>query len=217
MRQLFEHRQIEQVHPSSIRFGELVRPLCQKRVKALAASMSEIGLRTPITIRMVDDYLDHDGVYVDGQPIVVAGAHRLEAARLLGWNYIECFLFEDDSEADSEAWQLHENLHRNELTPSKRAEIQRRAEKVKQLRDQGMTQQQIADAVGVHRNTVSSDLNQCTEKSVQTEKPVQPRKVTQYTVTQYTKPETAAEKIRAKFGDDFALQLAASIQTEITP
>ena len=78
-------------------------------------------------------------------------------------------------------------------------------------------QQQIADAVGVHRNTVSSDLNQCTEKTVMTEKTVQPTKKTVYQINQYTKPETAAEKIRAKFGDDFALQLAASIQTEITP
>lgn len=87
---------------------------------------------------------------------------------------------------------------------SYRDQIIARAAKAKELREQGMTQQAIADELGVHRNTIASDL--CTEKSVRTQKTVQPRKA-RYEISEYTKPETAAQKIRDKFGDEFAFAL----------
>ena len=65
-----------------------------------------------------------------------------------------------------------------------------------------MTRRQIADELGVHRNTVSSDL--CTKNEVITEKVVHtPRKVIGYRITQYTKPKTAAIRIRDVFGDEW--------------
>lgn len=87
---------------------------------------------------------------------------------------------------------------------SKRDEIVARAEKVRELREQGMTQQAIADELGVSRRTVNSDM--CAEKSVMTQKPAQPRKAV-YQISEYTKPETAAQKIRDKFGEEFAFAL----------
>jgi len=89
---------------------------------------------------------------------------------------------------------------------TKKQEIIARAEKAKELREEGKTQQQIADELGVSRRTVNSDIS--AENTVQTPKPAQEkRKVIQYTITQYTTPETAANKIRDKFGDEFADQL----------
>jgi len=63
----------------------------------------------------------------------------------------------------------------------------------------------IAEQLGVHRNTVVSDM--CTEKSVYTPKPVQPRKVTRYEISHHTTPEKAAAKIRERFGDEFIAEL----------
>jgi hypothetical protein len=63
-------------------------------------------------------------------------------------------------------------------------------------REAGESLREIAAEAGVDPSTV---LRRCT-KTVQTENVQQPRKVTQYTVTHYTKPTTAAAKIRATFG-----------------
>jgi transcriptional antiterminator len=57
-----------------------------------------------------------------------------------------------------------------------------------------MTQQAIADELGVSDRTVRSDLK-AEEKSVMTQKPSAPRKVTQYKISEYTKPETAAQML----------------------
>ena len=45
-------------------------------IRELADSISQVGLLNPITI--------------DQEHILIAGLHRLEAARLLGWTEIEC-------------------------------------------------------------------------------------------------------------------------------
>lgn len=95
-------------------------------VKVLAASMDKIGLRTPITIRSPND----------SECYLVAGRHRLEAAKLLGWDEIECFVL-DCSEDEAEMWEISENLHRAELTVVQRSEQVARwaelAEKVEQV------------------------------------------------------------------------------------
>lgn len=91
---------------------------------------------------------------------------------------------------------------------SKKAEIIARAKTVRELREQGMTQQAIADELGVSQRTVSDDL--LAEKSVMTQKTAKPRKAV-YQISEYTKPETAAEKIHAKFGAEFAHALKEAL------
>lgn len=95
------------------------RPVDQSAVSALAASMSKIGLMIPISIRVVDD------VMIEDQPIraavLVAGRHRLEAARQLGWKEIDCVYMQGD-ETDARMWEIAENLHRAELTALERDE-----------------------------------------------------------------------------------------------
>ena len=95
-------------------------------VDRLAESMAAMGLRTPISVRMDGDDL-----------LLVAGAHRLEAARRLGWEKIPAVYIEGD-ERDARLWELAENLHRAELLPVERAEhiaewVRLTAEKVSQL------------------------------------------------------------------------------------
>lgn len=87
------------------------RPVDMNAVKALAASMEQIGLRTPITIRSPSE----------SDCFLVAGRHRLEAARLLGWEKIDCFVL-DCCEDEAEMWEISENLHRAELTVVQRSE-----------------------------------------------------------------------------------------------
>ena len=71
-------------------------------VKALAKSISEVGLLNPITIT-ADNTL-------------IAGRHRLEAAKLLGWTEIECTVC-DVSGLQAELAEIDENFVRVNLSP----------------------------------------------------------------------------------------------------
>ena len=53
------------------------------KVAALADSMKAIGMQSPISVWVTDD---NEHVHL------VAGRHRLEAAKLLGWNMIDCLV-----------------------------------------------------------------------------------------------------------------------------
>lgn len=69
---------------------------------------------------------------------------------------------------------------------------------------EGMSQAAIAEKYGIAQQTVSDIV---TGKQVMTGKPKRERKVLQ--LSSGTKPETAAQKIRDTFGDEFADQLKA--------
>lgn len=107
-----------------IEIGGRHRALSEDAVDRLAASMREIGLRHPITVRVTDDVMI-DGRPCDGVPVLVAGAHRLAAAKKLGWSHIDCVEVEDDPIA-AELWEIAENLHRLDLTKGQRDEHIRR-------------------------------------------------------------------------------------------
>ena len=61
---------------SEIKINPGRRPANLDGINELVQSISEIGLPNPITI--------------DQEYILVAGLHRLEAAKMLGWTEIEC-------------------------------------------------------------------------------------------------------------------------------
>jgi hypothetical protein len=82
--------------------GERHRSLEQAKVDDLAESISAIGLQHPITVyRRGDEF--H----------LVGGAHRLEAAKKLGWSTIEAVKITD---GNRELWEIDENLVRAELS-----------------------------------------------------------------------------------------------------
>lgn len=90
------------------------------RVQALAESIRQIGIRMPLTVRIIPE------MHIDGEdcldvPILVTGAHRLEALKLLGIEDAPCIELDND-EAEALLWEIDENLARSELTPAETAE-----------------------------------------------------------------------------------------------
>ena len=72
--------------------------------------MSQIGLRTPITVREEKK-----------KSVLVCGLYRLEAAKRLKWETIPCFIF-PGNERETRPLQISENIYRAELTAMERAE-----------------------------------------------------------------------------------------------
>jgi ParB family chromosome partitioning protein len=102
------------------------RPTIPDTVNAMSQSLRALGLINPITVRPTKIY---DGaIYVPGYQ-VVAGNHRVAAARALGWTDIEAFEIPDGDRLDHELREIDENLCRAELSPSQRSyAIKRRKE-----------------------------------------------------------------------------------------
>lgn len=87
----------------------------------------------------------------------------------------------------------------------KKREIIMRAQEAKNLREKGQTQQEIAEALGVSQQTASRDL---LKKSVMTEKmSKRARRPVVYQINQGTDPTVAAQRIRSKFGEEYAQKL----------
>lgn len=131
---------IEQIGLDDIVIPDGRRPIDRNAVESLAASMgSKMGLRTPISLRRIDK-IDEETGEDDGEIwVLVSGRHRLEAARMLGWESIPAIFMAGD-EIDAEMWELAENLHRADLTVDQRREYLRRyAELVKKRDERGIS------------------------------------------------------------------------------
>ena len=110
--------EIDSIIVESVSVPPRLRQLDENKVKALAASMESIGLQQPITV------FDPNGE----QTNLVAGHHRLAAARLLGWEDIPG-IWTDAADLDRQLWEIDENLIRSELTELERADhLKRRKE-----------------------------------------------------------------------------------------
>ena len=83
-----------------------LRPLDPNAVVLLAESMQRLGQLQPIAVYCRD-----------GNEVLVSGAYRLEAAKLLGWEHIDAIRIDSDRDRDDlEMIQIAENLHRSDLT-----------------------------------------------------------------------------------------------------
>jgi len=104
--------QVREIAIADIIVPSTKRGINEERVEGLTASMTKLGLQTPITV-----YLDEK----TGQPTLSVGGHRLEAARSLGWTVIPAKIV--DWEPDQRRmWEISENVHRAELTVLERDE-----------------------------------------------------------------------------------------------
>lgn len=119
------------IRAEDIEVGGRHRALSDDAVTRLAASMREIGLRQPISVRIVDEMIV-DGQLTAGVPVLVAGRHRLAAAKKLEWSHIDCLEVDDDA-LKAELWEIAENLHRLDLTKEQRDEHIRRYAEVLEL------------------------------------------------------------------------------------
>jgi N6-adenosine-specific RNA methylase IME4/ParB-like chromosome segregation protein Spo0J len=104
----------------SIQIGTRLRPVNLADVEKLKVSISEHGLKTPISV-----YGAADAATVK----LSAGGHRLEAMRQLGHTHIDCF-HDVGEELDAELWEIDENLARSELTAADRALFMHRRKEI---------------------------------------------------------------------------------------
>jgi hypothetical protein len=105
--------------PSSIQVGLLdilvsdrLRPLRPEAVDEIADSFKTLGQLQPIVVRQVKPSKISVANYV-----LVAGVHRVEAARKLGWKTIAAVVIDG---VDAELAEIDENLVRADLSPAER-------------------------------------------------------------------------------------------------
>lgn len=111
--------------------SETVRTECPTSLSdgRKAGPQHKPGIATQIAEEMIVD-----GQMCNGVPVLVAGAHRLAAAKALAWSHIDCIEVDDD-DLRAELWEIDENLMRAELSPAEQAEhLSRRKEVWEALR-----------------------------------------------------------------------------------
>lgn len=94
---------------------ERMRAVDEDHARAIAASIADSGLISPVTVRFVPANQKGARPY-----ILVAGAHRIRAAEINGAGEIECLVVKADQD-DALLLEIAENLIRNELSKLDRA------------------------------------------------------------------------------------------------
>lgn len=94
------------------------RTALENDIEELAFSISEIGLLNPITLT--------------GDYTLVAGLHRLEAVKLLGWTEVECTITDLDG-LTAELAELDENFARANLSPLEIGDLYRRRKDIYEM------------------------------------------------------------------------------------
>jgi hypothetical protein len=102
---------IEKVEVDGIQLGRRLRQPNEAAIVGLVESMRRLGQLQPISIYSPDD----------ATALLVTGYHRLEAAKRLGWEYIEAVFVTGDA-VEREMQEIAENLHRSDLTVLERDE-----------------------------------------------------------------------------------------------
>ena len=100
---------VAEIAIDSIRVIKRIRPADSAKVLSLADSIKQLGLMNPISVR--PDYQ------------LIAGLHRLEACKKLGWTTIPAIIHDYSATNDgataellAELAEIDENLIRNDLT-----------------------------------------------------------------------------------------------------
>lgn len=102
---------IRDIRIDAIVVRERLRPLSAATVNELAESMARIGQLNPVSIHQPHV-----------QPVLVAGHHRIAAAKQLGWETIQCAVLPSEMVGDDiKLAEIDENLARGDLSPAERA------------------------------------------------------------------------------------------------
>jgi len=111
--------QFENVVIDTITVSNRLRSVDAAKAKNLSDSIKEVGLLSPIILHSpTPDILN-----------LVAGAHRIEAAKLIGWNDIDAYIMEGD-ELHAQLAEIDENLMRSELTQTQVGEHNKRRREI---------------------------------------------------------------------------------------
>lgn len=90
--------------------ADRARPVDLEHATAIAGSMVDRGLINPITVRPTPAANGGKTPFT-----LVAGGHRLEAARMNGWEEIDALVVSTDA-AEAQLIEISENLFRNDLS-----------------------------------------------------------------------------------------------------
>lgn len=118
------------------------RDFSDAELQELQLSMQASGLLQPVAVRPRPD----------GRFELIAGERRFRAATRLGWTTIPAFI-RDVNDEQLLSLALVENLQREDLNPIEEAEGYRQL-----INDFGLAHQQVAQAVGKDRSTVTNAL-----------------------------------------------------------
>lgn len=108
MKRISEHP--KRIPLAMIDIGERLRDPDPDHVAHIAESMAETGQRQPIEVRQLDN----------GEFRLIAGGHRLEAARSLGWADVEAYVWDVD-DLGAVLLEIDENVKRADLNPLDRS------------------------------------------------------------------------------------------------
>lgn len=103
--------ELQRIPLDAIAVGDRLRAVDPDHVAHIAASIAQIGQQAPI-------HLAPPGA--DGRHVLLAGAHRLEALRLLGQSFALAVIVDADA-LDEQLIEIDENLMRRELSELDRA------------------------------------------------------------------------------------------------
>lgn len=118
------------------------RIFTQASLDELAASMEQVGLLQPISVRVVGPRRYE----------LIAGERRLRAAKQLGWRYIDARII-DVPQVNAALLTIIENLQREDLNFFEEAESYKLL-----MSEYNLTQDQIAYRVGKRQSTISNKL-----------------------------------------------------------
>ena len=113
----------------------------EEKLEELANSIKQYGVILPIIVTLKDDYYQ-----------IIAGERRWRAAKKAGLKEMPCIVRENDERKNKEI-ALIENIQREDLNPIDKARGFRQL-----LDDYGMTQQQLADTIGLNCCFVTNTL-----------------------------------------------------------
>jgi ParB family transcriptional regulator, chromosome partitioning protein len=108
----------------SITVGKRRRPLDPAKLDELAESMRDVGLINPITVTPRFSRMKIDGKEerIPSGVRLIAGYHRVEAARKLGWRHIQASVITPKNRLTRDLLEIDENLIHAELSELERAE-----------------------------------------------------------------------------------------------
>lgn len=116
--------------------------MVKEALDELAESIRAQGVIQPLVVRRI----------ADKQYEIIAGERRFRASKLAGLTHVPCLVRELDNRAAS-AIALIENIQREDLNAMEEAEALERL-----INDFSLTHQQLAEALGKSRTTISNLL-----------------------------------------------------------
>ena len=114
------HRRSIPAQIDMIEVEDRLRSVDEAAVDHIAESMEARGQIYPVQIKTIEP----------GRFRLLTGAHRVAAARKLGWTHIEAFLVDDLDEEEVSLLEIDENLCRAELTPLDRCRFLARRKEI---------------------------------------------------------------------------------------